>query len=248
MSSRISSHVAPSTQSRKAVSSLLSHFQPKLFRLNYSPSYTTFIPHHILNDPQHPLHLQRKREYASRKQEGLWWHVTSNADLAKSSVVRNTCRKRLRKAFADALRERGFDEHGRLVEIGALERHLGKSETWVKGQKKDIALTGSLRFHVMGPLIPAKYVDMKNETGMVLEALLEGVKADVGQSRREVGREDVRAQWTAPLRRNNAPVGMKKTSVPKMAFEPMTRGRSMPSSSQTRRGGRPQQRAVNTNT
>jgi hypothetical protein len=244
MSLKISRCASPSTGATKAVTALLAHFQPKLFRLNYSPNYTTFIKHFIAHDAQHPLNIQRKREYENRKREGLWWHITSTVDLSKSSVVRNSCRKRLRKAFVDALRERGFDERGKLVEFEALEKHLGSLGGWMRGgEDVHIALTGSLRFHVAGPLITAKYKEVKEESGMVIEALLEGVKKEVAPSRRAPTSADaVRSQWNPPPRIRKSPAS------PNRSHPPIHRVHFIPSSSRTRQQPQQQRRAVNLDT
>jgi hypothetical protein len=171
------------TAASKAVTALLARTKTRFFNLNYSPKYETFITHHVLSDPQHPLHLQRLRVHKNRKREGLWWHVVSTVDLAKSSVVRNTCRKKLNKAFVDALRERGFDEHGKIAEIGAVEKHLGVVEGRWEKPRDDIALSGSLKLRVLPALIPAQYAEIKLEADVVAEALVAGLKKEMVPNR-----------------------------------------------------------------
>jgi hypothetical protein len=181
----------------KSVTNFLANHTSKHFRIHYSPSYTTFITHHILADPQHPLYNQQKRKLNNRKQEGLWWHVTAGIDLSKSSVVRNTCRKRLRNAFTTALQERGFDERGVIVDAEALKKHLGGLGHWLQG-RNSIGLTGSLRLHVQKPCIPAKVKDVKVECEMIIEALLGGLRSKVMQASREPARAKVLpSHWDA---------------------------------------------------
>lgn len=172
-------------------------------------------------------------------------------DLSKSSVVRNTCRKRLRRAFADALRERGFDERGKLVEVEALEKHLGNSGGWLKGRADvDIALTGGLRFHVLGPLIPAKYVEVKEETGMVIEALLDGVKEEVAQRRRETGEAKAvqPTQWSKQTKIRKPHSMPRDTPALKQASTQVEHGLPVLSFSNRRQPSRTQRRTVNLDT
>ncbi|KAF2689309.1 hypothetical protein K458DRAFT_413607 [Lentithecium fluviatile CBS 122367] len=230
----------------KHIFSFLARFRPKHFRINYSPDYRCFIKHYVLSDELHPLHHLRQREYEDRKREGLWWHVTSSLDLSKSSVVRNVCRKRLRKAFIEALKERGFDEHGKLVEADVLEKHLGSMGRWLRG-RQDVCLTGSVRLHVQAPLIPAKYKDVKMESGMVIEALIEGIKAEVMQANRGSERPKVlRSQWDSQPKSRKIPPSMSRKAPPSSNRTPPSANRFSPivGTSQTRQKGRSQPNTV----
>lgn len=188
----------PSNGDMPHLTTLLKRFQPKYFRINHSNQYKTFIIHHIATDPHHPLYLQRNREYESRKRKGLWWHVTSGADLSKSGVVRSTCRKRLRKAFASVLKERGFDEFGMLVEPELLEKYIGVGLLPVKGGD-NVAFKGSMKFHALGSLIPAKQEDVKKEFTVIVDAMLGDLKEQLREEKRA---DAVRSQldWRSKLR------------------------------------------------
>lgn len=159
----------------KAISGLLSRFRPQTFRIQYSPHHVSFLPHHVASDPQHPLCTLRRREQSVRKHEGLWWTVTSGVDLSKSSVVRSSCRRRLRTAVVQSLRARGFDEFGRLVDHDALLR----ARHDLAGQldrEHALSLTGSTRLHIMPPLLATKYLDLRTETDSLMDILLEEIK------------------------------------------------------------------------
>lgn len=161
----------------KAIARLLSRFQPKTFRINYTPEYKTFFQPHAASDPLHPLHILRVREIKERKREGLWWHVTSGAESSKSSVVRSWCRRRLRNAFIEVLKDRGFDEFGRRVDAVALtDQH--KASGHILECKQASSLTGSVRLHVKPTLVAAKYADVREEAAAVVDILVEGIKTN----------------------------------------------------------------------
>jgi hypothetical protein len=170
------------SSSMKGIIDLLTRFTPHTFKLNYSPGYKTFLVHHAASDPLHPMHILRRRQLAARKHEGLWWHVTTGVDLSKSGVVRSWCRKRLRNAFTEGLKERGFDEFGRLANVAILRGYKGFEH--IPERDGDLSLTGSLRLHISPALLTAKYADVRKETGAMITILLEGVKADESWLRR----------------------------------------------------------------
>jgi len=150
----------------RAVTVKLSQLRPRNFQIQYTPSYKTLITHYALG-PQHPLFDLREREMKTRKKEGLWWHVTNTLALSKSAVVRSWCRRRLRNAFLAELNTRGFNQYGKLIKPGDLER-----------MQPALSLTGSLRLNATPALVAAKHVDVRRETAAVIDILLEGAKAE----------------------------------------------------------------------
>jgi hypothetical protein len=163
---------------KNAVSSLLAKHLPKTFKVSYAPEYRNFIINHIATDHSHPLHETQRRRQAERKEEGLWWHATTGVDLNKSSCVRAWARRRLRNAIKDELKARGYDENGKFVNLKSLPNRADLMNVLRAGRSLD--LKGSLRFHVQPPLIPAKYVEVRAETGAVIEAVIRGMKNGVG--------------------------------------------------------------------
>jgi hypothetical protein len=154
------------------VFSQLARHQSKFFKINYTPEYKTFIINYVVSDPSHPLHEAQKRRSMDRKQEGLWWHITTGADLSKSSCVRSWSRRRLRNAIVEELKAHGYDENGRLVKRKASDSG-GILTTIATGDLK-----GSLRLHAQAPLIPAKYVDVKTEVGQVIKTIVSAMNAE----------------------------------------------------------------------
>jgi hypothetical protein len=151
------------------VFSQLAKQQSKLFKVNYSPEYKTFITNHVLADQSHPLHEVQRRRARERKQEGLWWHVTTGADLSKSSCVRSWSRRRLRNAIVEELRARGYDENGMRI-VPKITN--GDDATPMKAAVGPSTIQGSLRLHAQAPLIPAKFTDVKTEVGTVVDIIL----------------------------------------------------------------------------
>jgi hypothetical protein len=145
----------------------------KTFKVNYSLEYKRFIINYIASDPFHPLQEAQKRLNRERKHEGLWWHVTTGTDLAKSSCVRSWARRRLRNAIVDELKAHGFDENGRLIVQKASDSTNGPKTT-----KTSDGLKGGLRLHVQAPLVPAKYVDVKAEVGQVIKTIMMATKPE----------------------------------------------------------------------
>ncbi|KAF1852073.1 uncharacterized protein K460DRAFT_362833, partial [Cucurbitaria berberidis CBS 394.84] len=158
----------------KTVISLLAKQQPTTFKVSYASDYKPFIIHHVATDSSHPLYETQKRRQRERKKEGLWWHATTGVDLNKSSCVRAWARRRLRNAIKDELQQRGYDATGKLVDLKAIQHRTDLMDLLRQGKTLD--LTGSLRLHVQPPLIPAKYAQVRAETGHVVESILQAIK------------------------------------------------------------------------
>jgi len=96
---------------------------PTTLVANYCPQYKAGPTGAIILDNQfHPLYFLTKRKYQLRERTGLWWHGLAGLTVSSRRVVRNWCARRLRNAFKDALKLRGFDEHGRVrIEPGSTD-------------------------------------------------------------------------------------------------------------------------------
>jgi hypothetical protein len=78
------------------------------------------LPYHafVLGNPIHPLHLPMRDRYASLSRDMLWWHVNVGKSVAAKAAVRNWCVRRIQRAFTTALKDHGYDSHGRPVAAG----------------------------------------------------------------------------------------------------------------------------------
>ncbi|KAF2651968.1 hypothetical protein K491DRAFT_555760, partial [Lophiostoma macrostomum CBS 122681] len=143
------------------------------FSCSYSSTYSYLITHHILREPYHPLHTRIARKHAERQKTGLWWHVTISLDSSKTKVVRTWLRRRLRDAFIAELEARHMTEDGGLS-AGSGREDLPRIQELLQ-TGKSLSLKGSVKLHAQSPLVAAKFVDVRKETGQVIDALLKGL-------------------------------------------------------------------------
>jgi hypothetical protein len=156
---------------------LLAKCKFSYFYSSYSPTYSFLIKHHVLSDQYHPLFTRIYRKHAERKRAGLWWHVTMGLDSSKTKVVRTWLRRRLRNAFIDELEARNISEDGKLG-AGNERAHLPTIQGFLQ-RGESVSLEGSVKLHAQTPLVAAKYADVRKETGMVIDALLEGLEMEL---------------------------------------------------------------------
>jgi hypothetical protein len=151
------------------------------FGVNYSRDYQTFLRGGVLSEPFHPLFHLRKRIAEARPKTGLWWHVATGPNTSKRRVVRSWVVRRLRNAFRETLRERGVDEDGKInprahkgVDEGLrASNRKGIREALERGE--EVEIKGSVKLHALAPIVTAKFVDVKTETGIIVEGLLENL-------------------------------------------------------------------------
>lgn len=153
------------------------YFLPRRFQYfgyNYSDEYKAFIHQFIQEDRDHPLWLLRRRAAAQRPKKGLWWHVTTDKTAGPKRVVRSWVRRRLMNAFSTALKDRGVDEHGKLLPAVGKEEKYRRSPVFLEMEKRgeEVSLEGSMRLHAEKSMLTAKYVDFKKEVDAVVDALL----------------------------------------------------------------------------
>jgi hypothetical protein len=148
----------------------LARLKPTLFKLSYSPTYTSFVPAHIATNSTHPLNITQRRLLKQRKKEGLWWHTTTGVDVSKSSCVRHWALRRLRQAFVEELRRRGYDESGKLVDASKMEDAYVRR---VVQSGRCMDMQGSVRMHGVPTLVPAKYEMVKEEVRGIVDALVQ---------------------------------------------------------------------------
>lgn len=99
------------------------------------------------------------------------WHATNGVDISKSGCVRTWARRRLRHAFVEELKLRGYDETGKLIDAAAMQTRRDAMAMLNLGRSID--LTGSLRMHGVGPLIPAKFETVKQEMRSLVNLLIQ---------------------------------------------------------------------------
>ncbi|KAJ8113708.1 hypothetical protein OPT61_g4229 [Boeremia exigua] len=155
----------------KAAVNRFSKLNFKTCKVSYTPTYSNHILNHIATNPSHPLYTSQRRRQQEHEKKGLWWHATNGTDISKSGCVRTWARRRLGQAFAEELKAKGFDEDGKLVNATAMQDRRDVMNVLNLGRSID--LTGSLRMHGLGPLIPAKFATVKEEMRSLVELLIQ---------------------------------------------------------------------------
>ena len=168
----------------------LARLKPTLFKLSYSPTYTSFAPNYVAANPTHPLHITQRRLLKQRKREGLLWHTTTGVDVSKSSCVRHWALRRLRQAFVEELRNKGYDESGKCVDVSKIEDGYVRR---VVQSGRCVDMQGSVRMHGVPTLVPAKYETVKEEIREIVDALVQtAVDAALDLSRQDSRIEESR--------------------------------------------------------
>ncbi|KAF2830148.1 hypothetical protein CC86DRAFT_181176 [Ophiobolus disseminans] len=177
------------------VGSQLARQQFKFFTAIHAPEYTTLIANHVVSDHSHPLNATQKRRAREKKKDGLWWHATTSVSLTRSSCVRTWARRRLHEAVVGELKARGYDKDGKLINLKSPNSQETPSTQVNFGKLLD--LRGSLRLHVLPPLIPAKFVEIKAEVGRTLDIVINAARGEnlsTGVAKKTIGRP----HWNPP--------------------------------------------------
>lgn len=206
---------------RQGAKSLLSQLKCTNFSVSYAPEYKYLVSSRITTDRNHPLHIQAVRNHREKEREGLWWVISVTTISAKKSTVRNWLKRRLREAFREELKSRGYKRNGFAIT-------KGNDAAKEANQEKAIAqgppvLTGSLRLNVNPTLLTAKFVDVKREAGSVVDVLIHAEEAKQGTAPNNM------AQMP---QRGNKPIA--KTAASK-AHRALSSKKSGPSPEQTKR-------------
>ncbi|KAL2007589.1 hypothetical protein VTN00DRAFT_9027 [Thermoascus crustaceus] len=137
----------------------------KLFVVRYNPHQ---VPSPVavmyMNSPSNPIAPKIRHMYANRDRNTLWWKATVN-QLNYKKVVRSWCRRRVRAAFQQALRERGFDEEGRKI-----------AQEADGTPKVEPGLKGTAEIIVLEPTIKAENADLQKEMNLVVDLLLKRMR------------------------------------------------------------------------
>ncbi|KAL2368016.1 hypothetical protein BDBG_06891 [Blastomyces gilchristii SLH14081] len=120
--------------------------------------------------------LRPKIDYmwATRDKRQLWWSASAQSDIAsEKSVIRSWCARRVRTAFRDALRERGYDKTGRRIpDIEQREQQKPQPRQQAGQPPSRLeALEGTLEIHFRLAVKAAKYTDIVREAGVVIERI-----------------------------------------------------------------------------
>ena len=140
----------------------LSHIRVN-WSLDHNPSY---IGAGLIADSNNILSANAKKRYAERRKDCLWWEATSNTMENTKKVVRVWHNKRLRKAIIEALRTRGFDRDGRVLDTPYSERPAKP-------------LMGSMQICCLSSIIGAPDAEVDKEAGIVIDGFISMSQEDV---------------------------------------------------------------------
>ena len=119
-----------------------------------------------LNNPFHPFHLTVKRAYEAQDRRIFWWHVFVPKATSMKAVVRGWCKRRLERAFRQALMEKGLDEHGR-----SLSSSSSSPSSSDKHEPGRPVLRGYSQMKGLPPLITISTSDLLDETRSIVHHL-----------------------------------------------------------------------------
>jgi len=106
-----------------------------------------------LENPEAALYPKYEKRWQAR-QEPLWWNASTWKDFANKKVVRSWVARRVRQAFVESLKKRGYTQDGSRI------NGLGKP------------LVGTAQFFPQRPILKTKFNDLVLQTDSVLQAII----------------------------------------------------------------------------
>jgi hypothetical protein len=147
--------------------------------------------------------------------------ISVNSISSKKSVVRNWLKRRLRQAFVEELKSRGYDRDGNAITKG---KHAAEEigQEMIIAQRPRV-LTGSLRLSVQPSLLTTKFVDVKREAGSVVDSLIQ-----TENRRQETAQKDIATGRAQMAKRNAKPASKRveassRTQIPKRNTKPTSK-------------------------
>ncbi|KAG5293183.1 hypothetical protein I7I50_03505 [Histoplasma capsulatum G186AR] len=145
----------------------------RYFAVRYTPENTpTLRAKRFSNDSHINLYaLRPKIEYmwAMREKGCLWWSASTHGDItSERSVIRSWCARRVRTAFRDALKERGYDKTGRRIQ--AIKQHEQQIQDGRPLSQLE-ALKGTLEINFRLAVKAAEYTDIVREAGILIDGI-----------------------------------------------------------------------------
>ncbi|PGH34109.1 hypothetical protein GX50_03072 [[Emmonsia] crescens] len=166
--------------------------QQPYFIVHYTPQNTpTVRAKKFSNDKHVNLYaLRPKIEYmwATREKGNLWWSASTHGDItSEKSVIRSWCARRVRTAFRDALKERGYDKTGRRIPDIEQQEQEQQQQQDGKSLSQLEVLKGTLEIHFRLAVKAAKYTDLVREAGVIVERI-EAYLKKLGEGGSDAGR------------------------------------------------------------
>ncbi|ERF68199.1 hypothetical protein EPUS_05280 [Endocarpon pusillum Z07020] len=153
-----------------------------LFQMFYTPVFAPWRWDREHLTPNDILYPKLMDSYQNMPKDILRWHVVANTAVKEvpKAVMRERLRRRLREAFRDALKQLGYDWHGRVLQPGQ-----------ATGQPLN-DLKGTWEIHCRGRAgLDCEFLELVNYAKSAVSAVDKSCKQHAGIVRK-VGRE---AQW-----------------------------------------------------
>ena len=135
----------------------------KLLQLRYCPqNVPSSIASRYLGQIHNPVLPKIAHMYQHRDRTTLWWSISSNRLLDYKRVVRSWSARRVKTAFRESLRRRGFDDQGREVVLDS----LGKVVQTTQG------CTGTLELFVLPRVIKESFEEIQKVADEAVDTLI----------------------------------------------------------------------------
>lgn len=136
----------------------------KLFGILYSTRHVLpkIAAKYLERDPFHVLGPKIRYMYNHRDLDTLWWSASQGPITKEKRVVRACALKRIRHAFRESLRRKGFDAEGRKVTLDS-EGNILSTKPFLKG---------TMSIMVYPPTVLAPVEELQRDTDTALREML----------------------------------------------------------------------------
>jgi hypothetical protein len=165
-----------------------------LANIHYSPQFAPYKRDlEVLTNPHNVLHYKIRDRYARLPKDTLRWQVFTvmSVKVLDKAVTRERLRRRHKEAFREALKRRGYDKDGKLLD-GPLKSPNAKP------------LFGTFEVHVHGGLgFHLKFPVLVQQAGLVIDAVQRECQKNAGRNFNSFYRygNDI---WTQTMMRRGA--------------------------------------------
>jgi hypothetical protein len=124
----------------------------------YRDNIAGTFAYHVASDGRNPKTAQVRQRWENRDRNSLWWFVFCSNEHYPKAVFRVHQKRRLRQAFKNALKEKGWDEEGRPITSAA---------------KLERTIKGSVHLAVNPGLSTVKFDDLQNQCSALIDLLVQ---------------------------------------------------------------------------
>lgn len=145
-------------------------YEPNPQPFNCTTQHTTRI---FAADPFHPFFPKIQRRVAAHDPKDFIWVVRCATDICKKPTYRHSVQKKLRRAFKEALRQKGYDEKGLPLQQANVAKVDGTRTSAAAATGR---LSGALALFFVGnqkSVLTAKGGGMKAEAERILRKVLQ---------------------------------------------------------------------------